>query len=579
MGLFGFGKKKKEAPLKAASEKCEAELKRDAAEGDLLLTEAEAADRGGDYGQALWLYRCAAKFGNMSAMYRCAVMYEMGKGTAKDPAQAFDWYEKAALTGYAPAQMVCGDKRYKGDGVDRDPADALFWYGLAADNGIAQAQLDYAVMCARGDGVAMDRARGMQQLEKAIIRGGENAAGRLKALAAQDRAEGKGPGGLLDEAELDGLINEAEQSLKSKRTQWYHDAMSLYRAKKYNEASPLLMQLCDSVDGYWGEYPADAWAAKGWLYENRKDAAPDPDKAYHCYRAAARYGDRDGKAGMARLAARRDELSAEDGRATLAYVKELNDSKLNALVPALEERLAKAQAREQYEAGAEQREKEARALFTQAEVAGRAGDQARKLELFRRAAELGNAAAQYNCGLMYEIGRGTEKDRAKALYWYEKAARQGDRDAQFSCGAMYNSGRETEEDPAKALYWYEHAARQGSVTAMFNSGNMYSKGRGTAMDKNMALLWYEKAGIHDHLKAQINCGLLLYLNEGVEQDFPKSRFWFQKAIMLTDDEATLKYLDDMANHEVGLLMALREIPVMTNEEAAAYVEEIRDRIL
>ena len=59
MGLFGLGKKKKEPP-KAPSDWREDEVERQESEGSLLLAEAQAADRAGEYEQALRLYRCAS---------------------------------------------------------------------------------------------------------------------------------------------------------------------------------------------------------------------------------------------------------------------------------------------------------------------------------------------------------------------------------------------------------------------------------------------------------------------------------------------------------------------------------------
>jgi TPR repeat protein len=44
---------------------------------------------------------------------------------------------------------------------------------------------------------------------------------------------------------------------------------------------------------------------------------------------------------------------------------------------------------------------------------------------YRKAVEQGNAAAQYNMGVMYENGYGVEMDLTKARYWYQKAADQG----------------------------------------------------------------------------------------------------------------------------------------------------------
>ena len=52
------------------------------------------------------------------------------------------------------------------------------------------------------------------------------------------------------------------------------------------------------------------------------------------------------------------------------------------------------------------------------------------VEWYTKAAEQGNAVAQYNLGVCYNFGKGVEKDLQKAIEWYTKAAEQGDEDAQ-----------------------------------------------------------------------------------------------------------------------------------------------------
>jgi hypothetical protein len=49
---------------------------------------------------------------------------------------------------------------------------------------------------------------------------------------------------------------------------------------------------------------------------------------------------------------------------------------------------------------------------------------------FRKAAELGDFAAQRNLGYLYIKGEGVEKDLTEAREWLEKAAAQGDSYAQ-----------------------------------------------------------------------------------------------------------------------------------------------------
>ena len=58
--------------------------------------------------------------------------------------------------------------------------------------------------------------------------------------------------------------------------------------------------------------------------------------------------------------------------------------------------------------------------------------------------------------------KGIEKYRAgdfsEALMWYEKAAEQGDAWAQYWCGSIYDNGEGIAEDKEKALMWYEKVA-------------------------------------------------------------------------------------------------------------------------
>jgi len=44
--------------------------------------------------------------------------------------------------------------------------------------------------------------------------------------------------------------------------------------------------------------------------------------------------------------------------------------------------------------------------------------------------------AEYNLGLMYELGRGVARDAAEAKRWYERAAAKGDEDAKARLRAL-----------------------------------------------------------------------------------------------------------------------------------------------
>lgn len=156
----------------------------------------------------------------------------------------------------------------------------------------------------------------------------------------------------------------------------------------------------------------------------------------------------------------------------------------------------------------EEQHKQSVSVFNAGVAALQANDYVKALSLFEKAAEQGDAKAQYNCGLMYSNGNGTAVDNAKAFMWFEKAAEQGHADAQFLCAGMYYKGDGTAVDKEKALIWSEKAAEQGHADAQFLCGALYYNGDGTKMDKEKALIWFEKAAEQGLVQAQFFCGLL-----------------------------------------------------------------------
>ena len=78
-----------------------------------------------------------------------------------------------------------------------------------------------------------------------------------------------------------------------------------------------------------------------------------------------------------------------------------------------------------------------------------------------RAAEQGDAKAQFNLGGMYFNGRGVPQDNAQAAQWYRKAAEQGEALAQFNLGVMYADGRGVPQNMAIAKKWLSRACNNG----------------------------------------------------------------------------------------------------------------------
>lgn len=56
----------------------------------------------------------------------------------------------------------------------------------------------------------------------------------------------------------------------------------------------------------------------------------------------------------------------------------------------------------------------------------------------------------------------------EAVKWYRKAAEQGDADAQFSLALCYEKGKGVKKDIPTAISWYEKSAAQGNEMAKSN---------------------------------------------------------------------------------------------------------------
>src|SRR5436190_1055289 len=71
----------------------------------------------------------------------------------------------------------------------------------------------------------------------------------------------------------------------------------------------------------------------------------------------------------------------------------------------------------------------AAASLEDAVAAYRKGDYTNALQLYRPLAEQGLAVAQFNVGLMYDMGQGVLQNYSEAVKWYRLAADQNHKDA------------------------------------------------------------------------------------------------------------------------------------------------------
>jgi TPR repeat protein len=91
---------------------------------------------------------------------------------------------------------------------------------------------------------------------------------------------------------------------------------------------------------------------------------------------------------------------------------------------------------------------------------------AETVNTYRRAAEQGDATAQFRLAVMYYGGDGVPQDFTEAASWFRKAAEKGDAGAQKNLGVMYGKGQGVPQSHAEAYVWTDIAAKSGDEGAM-----------------------------------------------------------------------------------------------------------------
>jgi TPR repeat protein len=131
---------------------------------------------------------------------------------------------------------------------------------------------------------------------------------------------------------------------------------------------------------------------------------------------------------------------------------------------------------------------------------------------YRKAAEQGDAKAQYALGYMYRHGRGVEMDYAEAAGWYRKAADQGYAEAQSALGYVYEAGKGVMQNYGQAARWYRKAADQGDARAQCYLGDFYACGKkGVPLDLVQAHMWTSLGASHANGELKETCAKSLAL--------------------------------------------------------------------
>ncbi|NXN90815.1 DELE protein, partial [Rhinopomastus cyanomelas] len=159
----------------------------------------------------------------------------------------------------------------------------------------------------------------------------------------------------------------------------------------------------------------------------------------------------------------------------------------------------------------------------------RAGRYSVAYTCFKLAADRGYSKAQFNVGLCYEHGRGTEKDLAKAAFYYFHAARNCHPMAQYRyaryllCHSPANAWAECQ----KAVTFLEQAATAGITEAQAYLGVFYM--RALKPKEKRGLKYLLLAAKNGDAQSRYHVGVCYEKGLGVQQNLAEAMRHYQQS--------------------------------------------------
>jgi SEL1 protein len=150
----------------------------------IFLLEGDIGGLPRDYDRAFHYFRIAAETGDPTAISHLAYCYQMGYGTPSDNITAKALYEKAAGLESATAQTQLGIMYYYGWGVERDVVRAKKYFLQASDRNDAEAYLYLGRMAYSGIGTTKSSSKAREHFSNAASGGNLVALYNLGILSA-----------------------------------------------------------------------------------------------------------------------------------------------------------------------------------------------------------------------------------------------------------------------------------------------------------------------------------------------------------------------------------------------------------
>ncbi len=196
---------------------------------------------------------------------------------------------------------------------------------------------------------------------------------------------------------------------------------------------------------------------------------------------------------------------------------------------------------------------------------------------FTRAADSGNAAAQYQVAVMASKGTGGPKDEETASRYYEKAlqtwrkeADAGDSKAALWAALVYERKLVPDSSPEKSVPYLLHAAESGNLTAQGLLAFKYRDGLGVPQDAAKAVEWFEKAAGRKDLGAVMELGMMYRDGKYMPPDREKALNWFEKGAEWKDPYSMAALADMLMEGSPSGEQAARALALYREAAAIGY---------
>lgn len=150
----------------------------------------------------------------------------------------------------------------------------------------------------------------------------------------------------------------------------------------------------------------------------------------------------------------------------------------------------------------------------------------------------------------------------------EKKAKSGDAEAQFELGVCYTLGNGTEKKPFEAMKWYSESARQENPKGQLALGLCYLNGEGVRENKTEAEKWIRKAADQEFARAQFILGLFYLYGEIVKEDKAEAVKWLRKAA-----DQNLAVAQNSLGYCYATIRALRKIHIKPKNGSAVRLNK------